>query len=486
MTDQTPWPQRSSNVDSLRLPPHSIPAEQNVIGGMLLVPDGFHRVADTVAEVDFYRHDHRMIFRTIERMTKAAMPIDVFTVEQAVADAGLAEQIESGYLLQLASTTASAANIRGYAAIVREKSLLRGLIEAGTRIAGIGFNPEGRDALAALADAQSALGNLLQSQPCELEAPKASLRRMMERGQRRAELKGKHDGLLTGLTDLDGYLRGMKAGQLIIIAGRPKQGKTTLAMNIAEHVAIEQDKRVAVHSLEMQPDELIERAVCSQSGIPHEAVQAWDLTEEQWNLFTGATRRLSGAPLVTSKPRNVRVEQLVAQTRRAHMEAPLGLVVIDYLQLIDTAGAENKNHGIGEITRQLKLMAGDIGVPVILLSQLNRQLELRTNKRPIPADLRDSGSIEQDADCVLFVYRDETYHEDSPDKGTAEIIVSLQRGGRTGTVRVASRLDVCRFDNLDPGWARAEQPEPAPQPSRWKRRNAPGAGKDRATGGTTT
>lgn len=444
----------AASVDSLRVPPHSIGSERSLLGGVMQVPDAFWLIADQINDDDFYQHDHRLIFAAIQREARANRPFDAITIAELVSG-----EVAEDYVYEITGNAMGAGNIRAYAERVRDRATLRRLIDAGTRIASAGFQPDGRDAAGVLADAQQMLGAILQNQPCELEAPQASLRRIMERGLRRAELKGQPDGLLTGIDDLDALLRGMKPGQLIVVAGRPKMGKTTLAMNIAEHVAIQQKKRVAIHSLEMQPDELIERAVCSIGKIPHEAVQAWDLTDEQWNLFGVATAKLSGAPIVTSKPRNVRVEHLVAQTRRTHMEQPLALVVIDYLQLIDATGAENRNLGVSEITRQLKLMAGDLGVPVILLSQLNRDLERRPNKRPIPADLRDSGSIEQDADCVIFVYRDEVYDENSRDRGTAEIIVSLQRGGRTGMVRVASRLDMCRFDNLEHGWQPARPPE---------------------------
>jgi replicative DNA helicase len=258
-------------------------------------------------------------------------------------------------------------------------------------------------------------------------------------------------------------------------------GKTTLALNIAEHVAVDLGKRVAVHSLEMTSEQLMTRAVCSNGRIPHEHVKRADLTEEDWSKFTTAVRMLKNAPLVISRPRSARVQQIIAQTQREHAANPLSLVVIDYLQLLETIGAENKNIGIGEATRLLKLMAVNLNIPVIVLSQLSRDCDRRNDKRPLLADLRDSGSIEQDADVVVFLYRDEVYNAASPDKGMTEFIVAKQRSGKTGTARLRSRLDICRFDPLG-DWQPLAAANEEPRQTRRGWRSRPGSGFARAAG----
>lgn len=455
-----------ARIDQLRVPPHRVDAEQAVLGGVMLQPAALWKVRDLLSESDFYRRDHRLIYRAILDLGappagKSARPIDAVTMGDWFEANDLAEQIGgSGYLIELSSNTPSAANIVEYAKIVREMAVLRELIEAGTEIVNDGFQPGGRSALEILGLAQGRLGHVLRTEPSELSEPGPILAQIMEDAQAFLDAGGGHfEGLTTSIPELDDLLCGLKPGQLIIVAGRPKQGKTTLARVIAEHVALQQRKRVAFHSLEMPEKQLLIAACCSIGRVHHEDVRRWQLDDEQWSAFSEASGKLRTAPLLLSKPRNTRIEQLVAQTRRAHAEKPLGLVVIDYLQLIHAPG-DNRSQAIGDITRALKLMAEELQIPVILLSQLNRKLEERTDKRPMPSDLRDSGAIEQDADVVIFVYRDETYHKDSRHRGTAEVIVGLQRAGRTGTVRVLSRLDICRFEPLPLDW----EPLPLPPP----------------------
>lgn len=457
-------------IEALRIPPQSVQAEQAVVGGLMLDPDSLWKIKDLVTEEDFYRRDHRLILRGILELNEKKKPFDAVTLGEWFEANALSEQIGgNSYLIELAATTPSAANIRAYAQIVREKSMLRHMIGAGTDIVNEAFSPVGDSAFDVLARAQQRLNNILQAEPCELETTREVLRRMMEKAARRHELAGELDGLSTGYSDLDAILKGLKGGQLIVLAGRPKMGKSTLAMNISEAVAVFQKKRVAIHSLEMQADELIERSCCSIGRVPHEEVRSWNMSNEVASRFTMATKQLAESEILISRPRNVRVEQLIAQTRRAHADKPLGLVVIDYLQLINVAGAERRDIGIGEVTRQLKLMATELDIPVILLSQLNRSLESRTDKRPMASDLRDGGSIEQDADVVIFVYRDEVYDRHSPDKGTAEIIVALQRSGPTGTARLKSRLDLCRFDLLDHDWQPERREETTKPRAGWRK-----------------
>ena len=378
-------------LDALRVPPQSVPAEQSVIGGLMLSPDALWKIKDLVTEDDFYRRDHRLILRGIMELNDKKKPFDAVTLGEWFEANGLSDQIGgNAYLIELASTTPSAANIRAYAQIVREKSMLRSMIEAGTDVVNNSFTPDGDTAFDVLAKAQQRFNKILQAEPCELETTVEVLRRMMGKAARRIELAGELDGLSTGYKDLDDILKGLKGGQLIVLAGRPKMGKTTIVMNIAEAVAVYQKKRVAIHSLEMQADDLLERSCCSIGRVPHEDVRSWNMSDEVASRFTMATKALAESEILISRPRNVRVEQLIAQTRRAHAEKPLGLIVIDYLQLINVSGAERRDIGIGEVTRQLKLMATELDVPVILLSQLNRSLESRTDPTKLPSLIQAS------------------------------------------------------------------------------------------------
>lgn len=467
-------------ITTLRVPPQSIESEQAVLGGLMLAPESIYRVMDllTAPEV-FYRHDHRLIFRAILDMRAAGRPFDVVTMGDWFDRHGLADQIGgSAYMIELASTTPSAANIAAYAEIVQEKHLLRLMIEAGSELVDQAFTAGDRAPVQLLADAQAKLGQVLQGQPSELESPDTVIAEIIEDATA-ADEKPAIQGLTTGLPDLDAILGGLRAGQLIVIAGRPKMGKSTLAQNIAEHVAMRLRKRVAIHTLEMQPKELLSRSICSLGDIDADRLRHNTLTEAEWASWSKVTGLLSRAPLRISKPRNVRVEQLIAQTQRDHARAPFGLVVVDYLQLVNVSHASNQNIGYGEVTRQLKLMAGILGCPVILLSQLNRELERRPNKRPVLSDLRDSGAIEQDADAIVFVYRDEIYHKKSPDKGTAEIIVEAQRSGRPGMARVLADLDHYRFRSLPFDWEPAVLPLEPDKPGTTKKFKKRGYSEER-------
>jgi replicative DNA helicase len=454
-----------SRIEHLRVPPHSIEAEQSVLGALMLSqsPEHSKRVWSDVAELltaeSFYRRDHALIWEAIANLQKRERPTDAVTVGEWFEANRLAEHVAGGaYLIELASTTPSAANIRAYAEIVADKHQLRQLIQAGTEMVNAGFNPDGRDTVEIIGQAQSRVGSLLDHQPCDLEPIAPVMQRVFERVTERYHRGGGVHGLTTGLDDLDQLINGLKPGGLYLLAARPKMGKTTLAQNIAEFIALEHKKPVAVFSFEMQAEELGDRMLSSQGDIDADRVRRGDLDDADWANVTAVMRRLRAAQIFVSRPRVARVEHVVAQARRQHARTPLGLIVIDYLQLMQTSG-DNRAQGIGDITRALKLLAGEIGVPVLLLSQLNRDLEKRVgDKRPIPADLRDSGAIEQDADAVMFIYRDEVYDRNSRWKGTAEIIVALQRNGPPGEVRVRYRPDRFRFENLPDGW----EPEPLP------------------------
>ena len=478
---------RGMGFEHARIPPQSIEAEQAVLGGLMLglspqrAQNAFDEVSGLVDESSFYRRDHQLIFRALTHLSRKKRPMDAVTVGEFLQAKGFADAVDGGsYLIELASTTPSAANIKAYAEIVREKAILRKLIEVGTEIANDGFNPEGRDTIELVGNAQTRIGSLLQSEPCELEEIGPVLNRMFTNLQHRYELNGALDGLSTGLTDLDKVLNGLKGGRMYVIAARPKQGKTSLALNIAEDISVRHGKPVSVFSFEMSQEDLTERLTCSVGKIDHQRFRTGQLEDEDWSRITEAVRTLKSAPIRIAPPKNVRVESLVAQARRLHARTPQALFVVDYLQLLDTKGAENRNKGISEVSRQLKMLAIDLDVPIIVLSQLNRDLEKRTDKRPMMSDLRDSGAIEQDADAILFVYRDESYNPASPHKGTAEIIVGAQRNGPTDTVRVASRLHHFRFDDLSPDW----EPGPSePEQSRYGKSKFGRNGRDAAAGG---
>lgn len=481
-----PRQRQDARFEQLRIPPQSLEAEQAVLGGLMLVNGkAWHEVCDLLTKEDFYRRDHQLIWEGIKDQIERSKPVDAVTLGSWFESRGLSEQVAGGsYLVELASTTPSAANIRAYAEIVADRARLRSVIEVGTALVNDGFQPDGRSSVEIVGDAMSRVSGLLDSEPCELEAVSPVMTRVFERLQKRYEGDAGATGLPLPIDELTELLNGLSPGGLYLLAARPKMGKTTLAQNIAEHVALVLKRPAAVFSFEMQPEELGDRMLASIGDIEAERIRRGELDEVDWSNVSSTLSKLRSAPLYVSRPRNARVEHVVAQTRRQHAREKLGLVVIDYLQLMQTSG-DNRAQGIGDITRALKLMAGEIGVPVLLLSQLNRDLEKRPDKRPTPADLRDSGAIEQDADAVIFIYRDEYYHRDSRDKGTAEIIVALQRNGPSGMVRALYRPDRFRFENLPADWEPAPLPEKAdkPKPRGMKRTKAGNAGADAAAGG---
>lgn len=448
------------DTQTLRTPPHSIDAEQAVIGALMIADSAWWEVCDIVAEDDFYRHAHRLAFRAIADLAKAKKPCDAVTLGQWFESQELAEEVGGmAYLIEIANTTPSAANVRSYAEIVAEKSRLRRLIDIGTGIAGDAFCPGTRSAVEIVGAAQARIGDLLSREPCELELVQPVMQRVWDRLTERYHDGGGIHGLTTGLPDLDEMIGGLRPGQLGLIAARPKMGKTTLAQNIAEHVTLTLRKPAAIFSFEMSAEELGDRMLSSMGGIAGSTIRSGNLSEEDWASTTATMTRLRSAQLFIARPRRARVEHVVAQLRRQHARTPLALCIVDYLQLMDAPG-DNRSQAIGDITRALKIAAGELGIPILLLSQLNRKLEERPNKRPIPSDLRDSGSIEQDADFVLFIYRDEVYNTDSRYKGTAELIVALQRNGAPGDVRVLYQPDRFRFLPLPEYW----RPDPLPDP----------------------
>ncbi|RZZ90621.1 replicative DNA helicase [Pseudoxanthomonas winnipegensis] len=468
-------PARRDHVTQLRTPPFSLDAEQHVLGAILLVDRAWWDVADVLRAEDFYRRDHQLIWTAMKELRDARQPIDWSTVGNWFDSRGISDDIVGGaYLIELGANVPSASNVRAYAEIVADKARLRRLIDVGTEMVNAGFNPEGRDSVELVGEAQSRIGGLLDTEPCDLESVAPVMQRVYARLEDRSRSGQRLLGLSTGIGELDKILHGLCPGGLYVLAARPKMGKTTLAQNITEHCALVARKAVAVFSFEMQPEELGDRMLASIGGINGNRLRSGELDDIDWSNATQAMAKLQGARIFVSKPRNARVEHVVAQVRRQHAREPLGLVVIDYLQLMTVSG-DNRAQGIGDITRALKLMASELNVPVLLLSQLNRDVEKRTDKRPIVADLRDSGSIEQDADAVIFIYRDEVYHRESPDRGLAELIVAIQRAGAPGDCKALYVPEQFRFSDVPDYWQPyrpAAQDKPAPKPRGFKRPQA--------------
>ena len=454
MSDTVTFP-TSVRPDNLKLPPHSIEAEQAVIGGLLLDNRAWEKIADRIHEKDFYRHDHRMIFRAIGALERKTQPFDVVTLSELLAqNEELEEAGGLAYLGRLAKDTPSAANIVAYADIVRERSVLRQLIAVGTDIADSGFRPEGRETTELLEHAEKSVFAIAEQKvrgQTGLRAISQVLSKTVEQIDHLFETKGAVSGVASGFADLDKMTTGFQPGDLVIVAGRPAMGKTTFAMNVAETAAISGKLPVAVFSMEMPGEQLAMRLISSLGRIDQHHIRTGELTDEDWPRITSSISMLSETKLFIDDTPAMSPSEVRTRARRIKREHGLGLVIIDYLQLMQVAGgSENRATEISEISRGLKALAKELGIPVIALSQLNRGLEQRPDKRPVMSDLRESGAIEQDADIILFVYRDEVYNEDSPDKGMAEIIIGKQRNGPIGKVRLAFRGKYTRFDDFMP------------------------------------
>jgi len=441
-------------VEQLRVPPQSVEAEQAVLGGLMLAPDAYDRVADSLVENDFYRRDHQLIFRAIRELAERSRPYDAVTLGEWFESMGLSEQVAGGaYLIELASTTPSAANIKAYAEIVRDKAVLRQLIDVGTGIVNDGFQPEGRDSAELLAKAEQEVFAIAEAGArgrTDFTSVTTALSEAFDVLQKRYENGGSVTGLPTGYTEFDEMTAGLQPTDLLILAARPAMGKTTLALNMAEFAAMKTKKAVAVFSMEMSASQLALRLISSCGRVNATRLRTGQLEDEDWSRVTSAIRLLREAKIFIDDTPALSPDVLRAKARRLKREHDLGLIVIDYLQLMAVPGnSENRATEISEISRSLKGLAKELNVPVIALSQLNRSLETRTDKRPVMADLRESGAIEQDADVIVFIYRDEYYNkENSPDKGLAEVIIGKQRNGPTGSIKLKFFGEYTRFDNL--------------------------------------
>ena len=456
MAEAIPYPNQSNNdAGIVKVPPHSIEAEQAVLGGLMLDQRAWEQIADRINDSDFYRHDHRLIFRAIEELDQKDVPTDAVTLSQHLESRGLLEDAGGlAYLGRLAKETPTAANIRAYADIVREKSVMRQLAQVGTDIADSAYNTEGRDSKELLDFAERKVYQIAEQGSRNQQGfvgMNSLLKNTVDTIDKLYQQEGSITGVATGFDKFDEMTSGLQGGDLVIIAGRPSMGKTTFAMNLAENAAIGQKMAVAVFSMEMPGESLAMRMISSLGRIDQHNLRTGQIQDEDWPRITSTVSMLSEAQVFVDDTPALTPTELRARARRLKREHGLDMIVIDYLQLMRVGGnTENRATEISEISRSLKALAKELSVPVIALSQLNRSLEQRPNKRPVMSDLRESGAIEQDADLIVFIYRDEVYNEDSPDKGTAEIIIGKQRNGPIGTTKLTFLGQYTRFENFMP------------------------------------
>jgi replicative DNA helicase len=459
-------PQRGDDeVSRLRVPPHSVEAEQSVLGGLLLDNGAWDRVADLLTESDFYRFEHRLIWTAMSALVNATKPADVITVFEQLQSLGKAEECGGlAYLNALAQSVPSAANIRRYAEIVRERSVLRKLVAASDEIATSAFNPQGKPVAQILDEAEGRIFRIGEEGSKSRQGFQSMDQLVVQLIDRVNELheNGAEEvtGVRTGFYDLDRLTSGLQSGDLIVLAARPSMGKTALALNIAEHVAVKEGLPVVVFSMEMGASQLALRMVGSLGRIDQSHLRTGNLRDDEWGRLSEAVEKLGKVSLFIDESGSLTPSELRARARRqARQCGKLGLIVVDYLQLMsgsDGASEENRATVLGEISRGLKSLAKELQCPVVALSQLNRSVESRTDKRPMMSDLRESGAIEQDADVIMFIYRDDYYNKlDGPnpskEPGIAEIIIAKQRNGPTDTFRLTFLKPLTKFDNLAPG-----------------------------------
>jgi len=448
-------------IKNLKLPPHSIEAEQSLLGGLLIDNAALDQIADTISSKDFYKQDHRQIFIHITKLINSSNPADIITVAESLEkNSELASAGGMSYLGSLAENMPSVANIRGYAKIIRDNSILRNLITVGSDIVEGAFLPKGKDAQQLLDEMEAKLFAIAESESNRLGYKdfQAVIAQVVRDLEERGQNPGTVTGLSTGFTDLDNLTTGLHGGELVIVAGRPSMGKTALAMNIAEACGVDQNKAVAIFSMEMGSEQIVTRLLGAVSKVNQQKMRTGKMDEDDWAKIADGLGRLNEAPLFIDEGSALNSYELRARARRLHRstEGGLGLIVVDYIQLMSALGGqqgENRATEISEISRSLKSLAKELNVPVVALSQLNRNVDSRPDKRPQMSDLRESGAIEQDADVIMFIYRDEVYNPESADKGIAEIILAKQRSGPIGTVKLTFVGEFTRFENYaNPGY----------------------------------
>ncbi|MDG1692441.1 MAG: replicative DNA helicase [Methylophilaceae bacterium] len=450
-------------ISALKVPPHSIEAEQSILGGLLIDNKAIDRIAGQVSASDFYRNDHRIIFTHISKLIDNNDPADIVTVAESLEqNAELTKVGGVAYLGLVAENTPTASNISGYAKIVRERSIMRNLVEVGSDIVESAFSPQGKDAQQLLDESESKIFQIADAGTSE-KLGFIDIKELLPKAAQRIDDLYQLDdpngvtGVPSGYSDLDQKTAGLQPGDLIIIAGRPSMGKTSLALNIAEHVGMEAGLPVAIFSMEMGAAQLTMRLLGSVGKLDQHKMRIGQLEDEDWPKLTNALGVLNEAPIFIDEGSALNSYEVRARARRLHrQQGKLGLIVIDYIQLMSSANEqsnENRATEVSEISRSLKALAKELNVPVVALSQLNRSVESRPDKRPMMSDLRESGAIEQDADVIMFIYRDEVYNPETAEKGVAEIILSKQRNGPTGTVKLTFLGQYTRFENYaNPGY----------------------------------
>ena len=450
-------------ISALKVPPHSIEAEQSILGGLLIDNKAIDRIAGQVSASDFYRNDHRIIFTHISKLIDNNDPADIVTVAESLEqNAELTKVGGVAYLGLVAENTPTASNISGYAKIVRERSIMRNLVEVGSDIVESAFSPQGKDAQQLLDESESKIFQIADAGTSE-KLGFIDIKELLPKAAQRIDDLYQLDdpngvtGVPSGYSDLDQKTAGLQPGDLIIIAGRPSMGKTSLALNIAEHVGMEVGLPVAIFSMEMGAAQLTMRLLGSVGKLDQHKMRIGQLEDEDWPKLTNALGVLNEAPIFIDEGSALNSYEVRARARRLfRQQGKLGLIVIDYIQLMSSANEqsnENRATEVSEISRSLKALAKELNVPVVALSQLNRSVESRVDKRPMMSDLRESGAIEQDADVIMFIYRDEVYNPETAEKGVAEIILSKQRNGPTGTVKLTFLGQYTRFENYaNPGY----------------------------------
>lgn len=451
--------------ESLRLPPQSVEAEQAVLGGLMLSEEAWDQVAELASEGDFYRKEHRLIFRVMMQLAEQDQPRDMVTVSEALQQLGQLDAAGgTAYLSELARNTPSAANIAAYATIVRERSVLRQLITASNKVSDRAYQPKGASSSEILDEAEAAIFAIAEQQQHGKgpQAIKDVLTTAINRMEELYKSKTALTGLSTGFDQLDKMTAGLQRSDMVVVAARPSMGKTTFAMNLCETVAIKSGKPVLVFSMEMPAESIVMRMLASLGRINLRNILSGQLSQDDWNRVISATQLLSAQRFYIDDTPALSPMDIRTRARRVARECDgeLGLIMVDYLQLMQVPGIENRVNEISEISRSLKGLAKELSVPVVTLSQLNRSLEQRPNKRPVMSDLRESGAIEQDADVIMFLYRDEVYNkEKSEEKGIAEVIIGKQRNGPIGVTRLAFRGEFVRFDDLAPEYYEQYQQE---------------------------
>ena len=450
---------QDQQIAQLRIPPHSIEGESSVLGGLLLDNDAWDRVGDILTDSDFYRYEHRLIYACVGALINASKPADVITVFEHLQSQGKSEEVGGlAYLNSLAQYVPSASNIRRYAEIVRDRAILRKLVSASDEIATNAFNPKGRPVADIVDESEQKIFNIGEQGKRNKEgfqAMESLVVKLLDRVQEMADNPNDVTGVPTGFYDLDRMTAGLQAGDLVVLAARPSMGKTALAINIAEHVALNEGLPVAVFSMEMGAAQLAVRIVGSIGRIDQGHLRTGKLTDEEWPRLSEAIEKLRTISLHIDESAGLNSSELRANARRLSRQCgQLGLIVVDYLQLMSGSSSDGENRAteLGEISRGLKMLARELKCPVIALSQLNRSVEQRPDKRPMMSDLRESGAIEQDADIIMFIYRDEYYTKEAcKEPGVAEVIIAKQRNGPTGTVKLAFLRNITKFESLASG-----------------------------------